>query len=100
MSLEHGIRLTCRQCGPMAPGTWVTAEQDAFLRSQLPDFLDARRLKTFHRYWPKIFLAWFELWPERDVVFPGGSTTEDMDDDAKGKLADAITKRQKVRPAL
>jgi hypothetical protein len=106
MSPEYGISLTivaCQQCGPMAPATWATAEQDSFLRSQLPEFLDARKLKTFHRYWPKIYLSWFESWPERDTALPDipvSVTTEDMDDDTKEKLAAAIDERKSVSPAL
>jgi hypothetical protein len=87
----------------MAPSSWATAEQDAFLRSQLPEFLAARKNKTFHRYWPKLDQLWFERWPERDTALPDlpvSITTENMDDEAKKILADAITKRKNVSPAF
>jgi hypothetical protein len=56
---------------------WTTAEQLAYLKSQVPAYQAAqtRRGKKFSDFWATVFEYWFQHWP------PDKLTDEDKEND-------------------
>lgn len=47
----------------MAPKEKVTAEQKAYLLALIDDYLEVRKQADFTKFWARLFLDWFKLWP-------------------------------------
>jgi hypothetical protein len=45
---------------------WTTAEQEAWLNSQLPRYLEAAAIQRYNKFWPGLFQEWFEQFKEPD----------------------------------
>jgi hypothetical protein len=79
----------------MAPQSWVTSDQQAFLNTQVSDYLTAQKEKSLTSFWARLYEAWFQKFPELPQVMPG-KAADTLSDEEKEILRDAIRARQKV----
>ncbi|KAG1817375.1 hypothetical protein EV424DRAFT_1540467 [Suillus variegatus] len=49
---------------------WATAEQEEFLMSHLPEFRVLAATKNYKDFLKRIYIEWFQRWPERKAMFP------------------------------
>ncbi|KAF7986629.1 hypothetical protein HWV62_26438 [Athelia sp. TMB] len=84
---------------------WTTLEQLQWLISWLPEYMEAQQHKKLHKFWPKLFAAWFKEYPIRKPTdsddSPSESETSD-DSDVEPESADeeeveANKRRQKAK---
>lgn len=47
----------------MAPQEKTTKEQRKYLWSLMDDYLEVQKQGNFTKFWARLFLAWFKLWP-------------------------------------
>lgn len=66
---------------------WATVEQIQWILTWLPDYLEAQRTNTFHTFWPELFTAWFNAFPNRKPT--DADTTDSEEDSASGPDAPA-----------
>ena len=45
---------------------WASNEQREFLSTYVPQYLDAQKNRQYHKFWPKLFQAWFTKFPEAE----------------------------------
>jgi hypothetical protein len=58
---------------------WTTPEQEAWLNSKLPSYLEASVNRRYDKFWPPIYQEWFEIFPEPDP--DSDAPTDDESDD-------------------
>lgn len=56
----------------MAPPSWGSSEQVAFLQSYLTSYLSHSAQRRHAKFWPIIDEAWFAKYPERDALVDSG----------------------------
>jgi hypothetical protein len=79
----------------MAPQSWATPDQQAFLNTQVSDYLTAQKAKSLPRFWARLYEDWFQKFPELPQVMPG-KAADALSDSEKVLLGEAIRMRQKV----
>ena len=79
----------------MAPPSWATPDQQAFLITRVSDYLTAQKEKSLTSFWARLYEGWFQKFPELPQVMPG-KALDALSDDEKELLGDAIRVRQKV----
>ncbi|KAF9491274.1 hypothetical protein BDN71DRAFT_1592383 [Pleurotus eryngii] len=47
----------------MAPKEKVTTEQKTYLLALIDDYLEVKKHRDLTKFWARLFLAWFKLWP-------------------------------------
>jgi hypothetical protein len=80
----------------MAPITWTTDDQLAFLSDRLDSYREFQKTNKFGPFWDQLFLDWFEEYPEADGLFPGRAT-DALTDEEKDLLTKSIRDRRVVR---
>ena len=60
----------------MAPPTWASVDQTAFLESRLDEYLEAKKSKTLQRFWIRLDHDWFLKWPEEGQDAPPMETDD------------------------
>ncbi|KAH7906368.1 hypothetical protein BJ138DRAFT_1117640 [Hygrophoropsis aurantiaca] len=79
----------------MVGARWTTPEQLQWLE----DYYDKHyaplvQHKNYTTFWNPCYMAWFQKFSERALLFGDRSSTHDLDDVEKARLQVAITKRQ------
>ncbi|KAI0757899.1 hypothetical protein BC629DRAFT_1266079, partial [Irpex lacteus] len=69
---------------------WTTADQLAWLKERVSNFLAAREKGTLEELWPQLYQGWFDAFPEPEP------SAEDLQN-AGGSKDIAITNRRKAR---
>ena len=59
---------------------WTTAEQEAWLNSKLPCYLEASLTRRYDKFWPPIHQEWFEIFKEPDPD-PNSPTDDESDNE-------------------
>jgi hypothetical protein len=75
----------------------TSEEQTTFLQTWIKRYLDAQNDQRLENFWPMLFLAWFQQWPERRVLFPDLDEDAPLSDSQKKQYREAIDARKKVR---
>ncbi|KAG2125465.1 hypothetical protein DEU56DRAFT_916527 [Suillus clintonianus] len=55
----------------MAPRTWLTQEELAFIATFEDDYLECQKKGNYTTFWQPFFEQWEERWPARASLFPG-----------------------------
>ncbi|KAG2121982.1 hypothetical protein DEU56DRAFT_760498 [Suillus clintonianus] len=55
----------------MAPRTWLTQEELAFIATFEDDYLECQKKGNYTTFWQPFFEQWEEQWPARASLFPG-----------------------------
>ena len=79
----------------MALQSWVTSDQQAFLNTQVSDYLTAQKEKSLTSFWAQLYEGWFQKFPELPQVMPG-KVPDALSDDEKELLGSVIRVCQKV----
>ncbi|KAF8233701.1 hypothetical protein L208DRAFT_1377182 [Tricholoma matsutake] len=79
----------------MALLLWVTSDQQAFLTTQISDYLTAQKDKSLTSFLARLYEGWFHKFPELPQVMPGKSL-DALSDDEKELLGNVIRVRQKL----
>ena len=63
---------------------WTTVEQEAWLNSHLPSYLEAAAGQRYDKFWPGLFQEWFEQFkePDPDSDMPTDSEPDEESDNA------------------
>lgn len=63
---------------------WTTVEQEAWLKSKLPTYLEASVSRRYDRFWPNLFQEWFATFkePDPDPNDPTDSESDSESDNA------------------
>jgi hypothetical protein len=75
----------------MPPPFWATAGQQQWLNEWMPKFLIAQKQTKLADFWPVLYAAWFQEFPERPL--DPEHTPAPQENEEHGK---ALAKRQKV----
>ena len=54
----------------MAPSCWATPEQQEWLEKRITAFRQHQDSCIVACFWPEVFRDWFEVYPERDALYP------------------------------
>ena len=73
-----------------------TPEQNTYLKSLYPAFLDAQMHKCFEPFYAILFEGWFNQWPEQATLFPDWKEGNPLDDGQVLRLRGAIAKGKQV----
>jgi hypothetical protein len=61
---------------------WATADQDAFLKEQIPSYLTARAdgQRGLNPFWNKLYESWFTRWPDPSTLQsePADASSRDL----------------------
>lgn len=81
----------------MAPRSWATNEQTAFLEARLDAFIKSQLEKTTKTFWRDLEAAWLQQFPDGPIAFQSDPLSEhDMTEEQKNMVKDA----QKARMAV
>lgn len=73
-----------------------TPEQNTYLESIYPTFLDAQAQKRFDPFYSTLYEGWFSRWPEQANLFPDWKEGDTLDDSQIVQLGSALVKRKQV----
>lgn len=75
---------------------WTTKDQASFLETFLPAYRECIPAKNYSPVLKKVWLEFFQRWPERNVVFPDIPADQTLSVQQNKILADAVSARQLV----
>lgn len=81
----------------MGNRSWATKDQAALLQTFLPAYIECIPAKNYEPVLKKVWLDFFQRWPEREVVFPDIPADEVLSVQQTNLLAKAVSARQLVR---
>ncbi|KAJ6464565.1 hypothetical protein C8R45DRAFT_940051 [Mycena sanguinolenta] len=81
----------------MAPKSWATEEQQTFLHKWIPDFVRRQAEKKLHLFWPLVFAAWRQEFPEETALglpLPSDQNARELTEDESKRLGEAVKGRK------
>ncbi|KAJ7750624.1 hypothetical protein B0H16DRAFT_1460721 [Mycena metata] len=81
----------------MAPKSWATTEQTAWLKTWMPDFIRRQAEHKLHLFWPAMIEAWVRKWPEHAALglpLPSDATARALTADELATVGAAIKERK------
>ncbi|KAJ7728067.1 hypothetical protein B0H16DRAFT_1734836 [Mycena metata] len=81
----------------MAPKSWATTEQTAWLKTWMPDFIRRQAEHKLHLFWPAMIEAWVRKWPEHAALglpLPSDATARAPTADELATVGAAIKERK------
>lgn len=84
--------------------SWATLEQIRWLVSWLQEYILAQQTHTLHKFWPRLFAAWFKEYPlpqptDNDVEIPEAELEDTSDVPAESADENAVKAEQKRHKA-
>ncbi|KAF8179380.1 hypothetical protein K438DRAFT_1769085 [Mycena galopus ATCC 62051] len=84
----------------MAPPYWANEAQRTWLHGWMPDFVRRQAEKKLHLFWPTLYAAWFEQFPEHTALklpLPKAEGARELTPDELATLVAAILARKNYR---
>ncbi|KAG2113706.1 hypothetical protein DEU56DRAFT_919668 [Suillus clintonianus] len=78
----------------MGNRSWATKDQAALLQTFLPAYIECIPAKNYEPVLKKVWLDFFQRWPEHEVVFPDIPADEVLSVQQTNMLAKAVSARQ------
>ncbi|KIK34242.1 hypothetical protein CY34DRAFT_110353 [Suillus luteus UH-Slu-Lm8-n1] len=88
------IKLWTHRYEKMGNRSWATKDQAALLQTFLPAYIECIPAKNYEPVLKKVWLDFFQRWPEREVVFPDIPADEVLSVQQTNLLAKAVSARQ------
>jgi uncharacterized SAM-dependent methyltransferase len=80
----------------MAPHGWANEKQEIILQSLFPEYMEINTgNKIYGDFWAKLRQLWFQDYSEKEILFPGKSENELMEDE-RSQVMDAMKKTMEV----